>query len=120
MEAHIVFLFVFGLLLFLQSAGRVKCEKSKQPKNDQNRSDCREHVFMSLIPGSENIYAIFPDIRIFAMNCGAHSGLNRTALVNRVTQLSACPEPLIGNLRDFGDTHGRAPPAQESDYCQSE
>jgi hypothetical protein len=49
MEAHIVFLFVCGLLLFLQSAGRVKCEKSKQPNNDQNRSDYRES-------GSENIY----------------------------------------------------------------
>jgi hypothetical protein len=86
MEAHIVFLFVCGLLLFLQNAGRVKCEKSKQPKNDQNRSDYREYVFMSLISGSENIYAILPDLRIYAMNCCVHSGLNRTALVNRVTQ----------------------------------
>jgi hypothetical protein len=54
-KRHIVFLFVCGLLLFLQSAGREECEKSKQPKNDQNRSDYRDYVFMSLSSGSENI-----------------------------------------------------------------
>jgi hypothetical protein len=31
-----------------ESAGDVKCEKSKQPKNDQNCGDDPKHVFISL------------------------------------------------------------------------
>ena len=32
-----------------ESDGYVKCEKSKQPKNDQNCGDYPKHVFISLL-----------------------------------------------------------------------
>lgn len=31
-----------------QCVGNVKCKKSEQPKNNQNRSDYRKHIFISL------------------------------------------------------------------------
>jgi hypothetical protein len=52
---HRISFLVSGPLLFLQSADREECEKSKQLKNDQNRSDYRDHVFVCLGSGSENI-----------------------------------------------------------------
>jgi len=38
-----------------KSAGHVKCEKPKQPKNDKNRGNYPEHVFISIIE-RENLY----------------------------------------------------------------
>jgi hypothetical protein len=33
-----------------EGAGHVKCEKPKQPKNDQDCGDYSKHVFISLFP----------------------------------------------------------------------
>jgi len=38
-----------------ESGGYVKCEESKQPKDDQDKSDYREHIFISLLLSAKNI-----------------------------------------------------------------
>jgi hypothetical protein len=38
-----------------ESGGYVKCEESKQPKDDQDKSDYREHIFISLLLSGKNI-----------------------------------------------------------------
>jgi hypothetical protein len=38
-----------------ESSGHVKCEESKQPKDDQDKSDYREHIFISLLLSAKDI-----------------------------------------------------------------
>jgi hypothetical protein len=38
-----------------EGGGHVKCEKSKQPKNNQYRGDYTKHLFISVVPERENI-----------------------------------------------------------------
>jgi hypothetical protein len=42
-----------------EGGGYVKCEKSKQPKNNQNCSDYPKHVFISLFPGAKTCALMF-------------------------------------------------------------
>jgi hypothetical protein len=35
-----------------EAGGYMKCEKSEQPKHDENRSDYPKHFFISLPPGA--------------------------------------------------------------------
>lgn len=43
-----------------ESGGYVKCEESKQPKNDQNCSDYPKHVFVSLFLRERTPAIMFP------------------------------------------------------------
>jgi len=38
-----------------ETGGHVKCEKSEQPENNQNRGEHPKHVFLSLVLVRENI-----------------------------------------------------------------
>jgi hypothetical protein len=52
-----------------ESGGQVKCEESKQPKDDQDKSDYREHIFISLLLGSKDDGPQWEHLRIL-INCG--------------------------------------------------
>jgi hypothetical protein len=43
-----------------ESGSYVKCEVSKQPKNDQNCGDYPKHVFISLFPSARTPAIMFP------------------------------------------------------------
>jgi hypothetical protein len=42
-----------------ESGGYVKCEKSQQPKNDQNCGDYPKHIFISLIQSGRTSAVLF-------------------------------------------------------------
>jgi hypothetical protein len=47
-----------------ESRGHVKCEISQQPKNDQNRGNYSEHVFISLIPKDGQRRLTMPNVAV--------------------------------------------------------
>lgn len=54
-----------------EGAGYVKCKKPEQPKNDQNRSDHRKHVFISLFPSPRTSALSFFQLRRGLVACMA-------------------------------------------------